>query len=68
MICTYNNKILPTTNTIFHADHPTRGSGVMLAVKSDILCKLIKSPSDLEVVCVRLNLSHPITCCVKHTS
>ena len=35
-----------------------------MEVKSDIPCKLIKSPSDLEVVCVILNLSHPITYCV----
>ena len=57
----YNNEILPTNYTIFRTDRPTWGGGVMLAVKSDIPCKLIKPPSDLEVVCVILNLSRPIT-------
>jgi len=36
----------------------------MLAVKIDLPCQLIKSPTDLEVVCVRLNLPCPITYCI----
>ena len=36
----------------------------MLAVNNTIPCQLISSPSNLEVVCIKLNVSHPITCCV----
>lgn len=36
----------------------------MLAVKNTIPCQLIPSPTDLEVVCIKLNLHYPITCCV----
>ena len=60
----YDNEILPTGYTIFRKDRPSRGGGVLLAVNNTIPCQLISSPSNLEVVCIKLNLSHPITCCV----
>ena len=38
----------------------------MLAVRCDIPCQLIDSPSELEIVCVKLNYSQPIVCCLTY--
>jgi len=29
-----------------------------------IQCQIFESPTDIEVICVELNLQHPIICCV----
>ena len=39
----------------------------MLAVRSDIPCQLIDSPSELETVCIKLNYSQPVVCCLTYT-
>ena len=36
----------------------------MLAVRSGISCQLIDSPSELEILCVKLNYSQPVVCCL----
>ena len=38
----------------------------MLAVRSGIPCQLIDSPSELEIVCVKLNYSQPVVCCLTY--
>ena len=62
--CNLTISYLIKVYTIFRKDRPSRGGGVLLAVNNTIPCQLISSPSNLEVVCIKLNLSHPITCCV----
>ena len=54
------NKILPSGCIVFCKDHLTCGRGIMLAVKSDIPYQLIDSPSELELLCVKLNHSQPV--------
>ena len=60
----YDNEILPSGYVLFRKDRLSSGGGVMLAVRSDIPCQLIDSPSELETVCVKLNYSQPVVCCL----
>jgi len=62
----YDNEILPSGYVLFCKDCLSRGVGVMLAIRSDIPCQLIESPSELEIVCVEVNYSHPFLCCLIH--
>ena len=38
----------------------------MLAVKNILPCQMIPLPTDLEVLCNKLNLPDSITCCVSY--
>ena len=38
----------------------SRGGGVMIAVKSFLFTSLISSPSDLEVVCIKMDIGNDI--------
>ena len=63
---TYSNEILLFDYTIICKVHSSRGGGVTIAVKNILLCQMIQSPSNLEVVCIKSNLPDSITCCVSY--
>ena len=49
-----NSEILPPQYTIYRHDRLTRRGGVLFAIHSSLSSSLIDSPSDLEVVCVKI--------------
>ena len=50
---------------LYRSDRPSRGGGVLIAIHESMHSTLISSPSDLEVVSVRLGLdNHLVVCCV----
>ena len=61
-----DGEILPTDYILYRRDRPSRGGGVMIAVRSSIFSSLILSPPDLEVVCIKIGLGSDIfvICCV----
>ena len=61
-----DGEILPTDYILYRNDRLSRGGGVMVAVKSSLLTSLISSPSDLEVVCIKMDIGSDnlIFCCV----
>ena len=61
-----NGEILPSGYVLYRCDRPSLGGGVLIAVhKSLSSSTLILSPSDLEVVLVKLGLNNPVViCCV----
>lgn len=61
---TWYNKLLPSIFNIAHTDRATRGDDVMLAIHDSIPYCFISSPSNLEVLKVKLELKTPITFCV----
>ena len=63
-----NSEILPTGYTIYRLDRPSRGGGVLLAVKDTIVSQQLQSPSNLELLLVRISLHHPITICLVYNS
>ena len=61
-----DGEILPTDYILYRKDRLSRGGGVMIAVKSSLFTSLISSPSDLEVVCIKMDIGSDILliCCV----
>ena len=61
-----DGEILPTDYILYRKDRPSRGGGVMIAVRSSLLTSIILSPSDLEVVCIKIGLRSDslVICCV----
>ncbi len=45
----FDNEIIPTGFCLFRKDRPSRGGGVLVAVKDTLSNMEISSPSDLEV-------------------
>ena len=45
-------------------DCPSRGGGVLLAVKETIVSQQLQSPSNLELLLVCISLHHPFTICL----
>ena len=45
-------------------DRPSRGGGVLLAVKETIVSQQLQSPSNLELLLVHISLHRPITICL----
>ena len=61
----FNGEILPSCYVLFRCDRPSLGGGVLIAVHKSLSSTLILSPSDLEVVLVKLGLNNPVViCCV----
>ena len=55
--------------TLFRKDRDTRGGGVLIAVRQNINCSLLSSPSDLEVLAVEFTsiLPFPLILCVVYS-
>ena len=51
----YDNEILPQIQyTIYRHDCGSRGGGVMLGIKQDILSKVLPSPPGLEILTIQI--------------
>lgn len=59
----YNKEIIPSGYSILRKDRNGRSGGVMVAVKDSIPCKQLLSPSNLEVITIKLNLTKPVILC-----
>ena len=61
----YDNEILPQNQyTISRLDRGSRGGGVMLGIKQDILSKVLPSPHGLEVLTIQIGIRRPIILCL----
>ena len=61
----YDGEILPSDYVLYRKDRPSRGGGVLVAVKDFIPSFSISSPPDLEIVSVKLGQSDDLViCCV----
>ena len=58
-----NSEILPSNYTIYHKDRSTRGSGFLIALDESILSSMIPTPSNLEVITVRIDVGQHINVC-----
>ena len=56
-------EILPANFSIFRKDRGTRGGGVLIAVDASIPCSVVSSPSNLEVITVKIGLNTPVLLC-----
>lgn len=45
-----NGEILPTGFVLYRKDRPSRGGGVLIAVRESLFSSFIPSPHDLEMV------------------
>ena len=60
-----NGEILPTGFVLYRKDRPSRGGGVLIAVRESLFSSFIPSPHDLEMVCVKLGRGNDcVICCV----
>ena len=50
----FDGEILPNDFVLCRKDRPSRGGGVLIAVKASIHSSLIPSPSDIEIVSVKI--------------
>ena len=60
----FDQEILPTNYNIYRKDRPSRGGGVLIAIKSTIPASVVCSDpfnNAIEILTVRLNLSKPVT-------
>ena len=64
----FNGEILPAGYTVFRKDRGTRGGGVLLVVDHSLSVSLPPSPSTLEVLTIRLDLSKPVLVCAMYVS
>ena len=61
----FNGEILPSDYILYRKDRPSRGGGVLIAVKDSIPSFSVSSPPDLEIVSVRLGQTNDhVICCV----
>ena len=50
---------------LYRKDRPTRGGGVLVAIKQSLTSSIIPSPSDLKIVSVKIGLGNDFAlCCV----
>ena len=59
----YNNELLPTGYAIYRKDHSSKGSDVMVAMKSILKSTHLTAPDDLEMVSVTVHTYHSFTIC-----
>ena len=61
----YDHEILPVNFVLYRKDRPSRGGGVLIAVANSYYSVVLPSPSDLEIVTVKVGIDHElIICCV----
>ena len=59
-----DNEVIPQGFTIYRKDRPTKGGGILVAVKKSIPSVSISTPHDIEVVAVKLPDTQTILCTV----
>ena len=58
-------EIIPSDFVLYRKDRPSRGGGVLIAINKSLYSTLVPSPSDIEVVTIKIGLSNAIViCCV----
>ena len=55
--------ILSNDFILYRKDRPTRGGGVLIAVKSCVHRSLVPSPPDIEVVSIEVGTNHYFVLC-----
>ena len=58
-----DSEILPNGFVFFRKDRPTRGGGVLIAVKSAVPSSSLPSPPDIEVISVEIGANHDSVLC-----
>ena len=58
-----DGEILPNGFVFYRKDRPTRGGGVLIAVKSAVPSSSLPSPTDIEVISVEVGINHDLVLC-----
>ena len=58
-----DGEILPNGFVLYRKDRPTRGGGVLIAVKSAVPSSSLPSPTDIEVISVEVGINHDLVLC-----
>ena len=58
-----DGEILPNDFALYRTDRPTRGGGVLIAVKSYVPSSSVPSPPDIEVISVEIGTNHDLVLC-----
>ena len=66
--CIYDCVILPFDFVLYRKDRPSRGGGVLIAIKSSFHSSLILSPPDVEVISVKLGSYQDFILCSVYVS
>ena len=60
-----NGEILPNDYVLYGKDRPSRGGGVLIAVRDFLPSSFISSPSDLEILSIKIGQSYDLVfCCI----
>ena len=60
-----DGEILPVNYVLYRKDRPSRGGGVLVATRQSVISSIIPSPSDLEIVSIKIGLHNDLAlCCV----
>ena len=60
-----DGEILPVNYVLYRKDRPSRGGGVLVATRQSVISSIIPSPSDLEIVCIKIGLHNDLAlCCI----
>ena len=60
----FDNEILPANYTLYRNDRGSRGGGVLIAVRDNIISKVLSSPADIEMLTVEVKASQSFIICV----
>ena len=60
----YDQEILHSNYVLYRNDRVSRGGGVLIAVHNSILSSLVCTPSDFEIVSIKISSSNLILCTV----
>ena len=52
--CIYDHEILPNDFVLYRKDRPSRGGGVLIAIKASICSSQLPSPPDIEVISIKV--------------
>ena len=60
-----DGEILPVNYVLYRKDRPSRGGGVLVATRQSVISSIIPSPSDLEIVSIKIGLHNDLAlCCI----
>ena len=60
-----DGEILPTDYVLYRKDRPSRGGGVLIAVRDLLFCSSIPSPPSLEIVSIKIGQGYDLViCCI----
>ena len=56
-------EIIPSDFVLYRKDRPSRGGGVLITINKSLYSTLVPSPSDIEVVTIKIGLSNAFAVC-----